>query len=90
MRQFFIFIKCELGRTYDVATTLVDTVEAARSVYSISGAFDLIAQFAVPADADIGRFVNQNVQTIDGVKDTQTIICFNAFTADKGLGPDDV
>jgi len=89
MRQFFIFIKCELGRTYDVATTLVDTVDEARQVFSISGAFDLIAQFAIPPDADIGRFVNQAVQTIDGVKDTQTVICFNAFTADKGLGPDE-
>ncbi len=86
MRQFYIFIKCELGRTYDVATTLVDTVEEARQVHSISGAFDLLAQFSVETEADIGRFVNQKVQVISGVKETQTIICFNAFTPDKGLG----
>ncbi|MGP1274095.1 MAG: Lrp/AsnC ligand binding domain-containing protein [Caulobacterales bacterium] len=88
MRQFFIFIKCELGRTYDVASALVDTLEETRQVHSVSGAFDLLAQFAVESEADIGRFVNQKVQTIAGVKDTQTIICFNAFTRDRGLGGD--
>ena len=86
MRQFYIFIKCELGRTYDVASTIVDEVEETRQVHSVSGAFDLLAQFAVPTEADIGRFVNQKIQTIAGVKDTQTIICFNAFTSDRGLG----
>ncbi|GGG93232.1 MULTISPECIES: Lrp/AsnC ligand binding domain-containing protein [Glycocaulis] len=86
MRQFYIFIKCELGKTYDVASALVDTLEETRQVHSVSGAFDLLAQFAVESEADIGRFVNQKVQTISGVKDTQTIICFNAFTRDRGLG----
>ncbi|WP_439633682.1 Lrp/AsnC ligand binding domain-containing protein [Glycocaulis sp.] len=86
MRQFYIFIKCELGKTYDVASALVDTLEETRQVHSVSGAFDLLAQFAVDSEADIGRFVNQRVQTITGVKDTQTIICFNAFTRDRGLG----
>lgn len=88
MRTFYIFIKCELGRTYDVASAIVDNVSETRQVHSVSGAFDLLAQFALESEADIGRFVNQSIQTIDGVKDTQTIICFNAFTSDRGLGAD--
>lgn len=88
MRQFFVFIKCELGKTYEVAAALVDQVEEARQVHSISGSFDLLAHFSVEADADIGRFVNRNVQVIPGIKDTQTILCFNAFTRDQGLGDD--
>ena len=44
--------------------------------------------YAVEDDADIGRFVNKSVQTISGVKDTQTLICFNAFTPDRGQGLD--
>ena len=86
MRQFYVFIKCELGRTYDVAAALVDNLDEAPMVHSISGAFDLLAQFTLSDDADIGRFVNQKVQTISGIKDTQTIICFNAVTRDRGLG----
>ena len=88
MRQFYIFIKCDLGRTYEVASEIVDTLDEARQVHSVSGAFDLLAQFSVESEADIGRFVNRKVQTIEGVKDTQTLICFNAFTPDKGLGED--
>lgn len=88
MRSFYIFIKCELGRTYEVASAIVDTVSETRQVHSVSGEFDLLAQFAVDDDADIGRFVNKSVQTIDGVKDTQTLICFNAFTPDRGQGLD--
>ncbi|MGJ3230412.1 MAG: Lrp/AsnC ligand binding domain-containing protein [Oceanicaulis sp.] len=86
MRQFYIFIKCELGRTYEVASKIVDEVAETRQIHSVSGAFDLLAQFSVESEADIGRFVNQKIQTVPGVKDTQTIICFNAFTSDKGLG----
>jgi DNA-binding Lrp family transcriptional regulator len=88
MRQFYIFIKCELGRTYEVASQIVDTVDETRQVHSVFGAFDLLAQFAVESESDIGRFVNRRIQTISGIKDTQTIICFNAFTADRGLGED--
>ena len=61
MRSFYIFIKCELGRTYDVASAIVDTVSETRQVHSVSGEFDLLAQFAVEDDADIGRFVNKSV-----------------------------
>ena len=86
MRQFYVFIKCELGRTYDVAASLVDDLNEAPMVHSISGAFDLLAHFSLNDDEDIGRFVNQKVQTISGINDTQTIICFNAFTRDRGLG----
>lgn len=86
MRQFYVFIKCELGRTYDAAAGLVDNLDEAPMVHSISGEFDLLAQFTLEDDIDIGRFVNQKVQTVPGVRDTQTIICFNAFTRDRGLG----
>ncbi|SDL93886.1 Lrp/AsnC ligand binding domain-containing protein [Maricaulis salignorans] len=86
MRQFYVFINCELGHTYDVAASLVDKLDEAPMVHSISGAFDLLAHFGIEDDGDIGRFVNEKVQTIPGIKDTQTIICFNAFTRDRGLG----
>ena len=86
MRQFYVFIKCELGRTYDVAASLVDILDETPMVHSTSGAFDLLAQSTLSDETDIGRFVNQEVQTISGIKDTQTIICFNAFTRDRGLG----
>jgi len=86
MRTFYIFIKCKLGNTYDVATKLVDDAEHAPLVHSISGRYDLIAQYHLPDDYDIGRFVNETVHPVPGIVDTETVICFNAFTKDKGLG----
>lgn len=86
MRQFYVFIKCDLGKTYEVASAIVDQIDEVRHVHSVSGAFDLLAHFSVEPDVDIGRFVNQRIQTLPFIKDTQTLLCFNAFTPDRGLG----
>ncbi len=79
MQNIFVQIKCELGKVYEVAEAVVDNVEEAEDVYSISGAFDLMVKFHLGDDVDIGRFVNENVQTIAGIKDTFTIMTFKAF-----------
>lgn len=78
MRPFFMQIKCELGRTYEVATEIADA-EIASEIYSTAGDFDLLVKFYVPTDADIGQFVAETVQKFAGIKDTRTIICFKVF-----------
>lgn len=78
MQTFFVEIKCQLGRTYAVASALADR-EIASEIYSIAGNYDILAKFHVDADVDIGHFVGEKVQTIDGIADTRTIIAFKAF-----------
>lgn len=78
MRAFFMQIKCELGRTYEVATAIADA-EIASEIYSTAGDFDLLIKFYVPKEVDIGLFVAEQVQRFKGIKDTRTIICFKAF-----------
>ena len=56
MQNIFVQIKCELGKVYEVAEAVVDNVEEAEDVYSISGAFDLMVKFHLGDDIDIGRF----------------------------------
>jgi hypothetical protein len=34
---------------------------------------------------DIGLYVCETVQQIPGVRDTNTIVCFNPFTKDRGI-----
>ena len=80
MVPFFVMIKCHLGKAYQVAAEAVDTLEEVSEVYSTSGSFDLLIKCYVPDDQDIGRFVTGRLQTLPGVKDTYTIITFNAFT----------
>ncbi|MBX2854196.1 MAG: Lrp/AsnC ligand binding domain-containing protein [Rhodobacteraceae bacterium] len=78
MQCFFVRVKADLGRAYDVAAEMADR-EIASEIYSTSGDFDLLAKFYVEDDVDIGRFVNENVHAITGVRDTYTILTFKAF-----------
>jgi len=80
MQTIFVMVKCELGRAYDVADAAVQNVEAVSEVHSISGQYDLLMKFYLDDAVDIGRFVTSRVQTLDGVKDTFTLIAFKAFT----------
>jgi DNA-binding Lrp family transcriptional regulator len=78
MTPFFVQIKCELGKAYQVANELAES-EIASEIYSTAGDFDLLVKFYVEAGTDIGHFVNEKVQCIPGIKDTRTIITFKAF-----------
>jgi DNA-binding Lrp family transcriptional regulator len=80
MQTIFVMVKCELGHAYDVADAAVQKVDAVSEVHSISGQYDLLMKFYLDDDVDIGRFVTSRVQTLDGVKDTFTLIAFKAFT----------
>ena len=84
--QFTIVNFRDLNVISRYVARLVDDTEIAPMVHSISGRYDLIAQYNLAGDQDIGRFVNEQVHPIPGIVDTETVICFNAFTKDKGLG----
>ncbi len=89
MKTVFVMIKCNLGETYAVAGTIADEIAEVRSVHSTSGKYDLLAQFQLGDEQEIGRFVSSVVQTVPGVKDTYTIIGLNAFTEDGPRGGPD-
>ena len=78
MTPFFVQIKCEFGKSYQVANALAEA-EIASEIYSTAGDYDLLVKFYVDAGTDIGHFVNEKVQCIPGIKDTHTIITFKAF-----------
>jgi DNA-binding Lrp family transcriptional regulator len=78
MVPFFVQIKCQLGKSYEVANRIADA-EIASEIYSTAGDFDLLVKFYVDQGTDIGHFIAQKVQTVAGVQDTRTIITFKAF-----------
>jgi DNA-binding Lrp family transcriptional regulator len=80
MQTIFIMVKCELGRTYEVADGLVLDVEEVSEVHSVSGQYDLLVKCYLPEEMDIGHFVATQIQKIAGIKDTFTLIAFKAFT----------
>ncbi len=79
MQTIFIMVKCELGKSYEVADEAVQNIEQVSEVYSISGQYDLMMKCYLPDDLDIGHFV-MGVQKLPGVKDTFTLITFKAFS----------
>ncbi len=84
MRAIFVMIKCDMGQAYKVAKEAADRIEQMSELYSTSGQYDLLGKFYLDPDEDIGRFVTEKVQALAGVKDTYTLITFNAFTGGKG------
>jgi DNA-binding Lrp family transcriptional regulator len=79
MQTIFVQIKCDLGKAYDVAGAIAETVEEASEVHSTSGQYDLMVKCYLADDTDIGHFVTEKIQTLAGIKDTFTLIAFKAF-----------
>ena len=79
MQTIFIMVKCDLGRTYEVADAAIE-VEQVSEVYSTSGQYDLLMKCYLANDHDVGHFVTETVQQLPGIKDTFTISTFKAFT----------
>ena len=83
MRAIFVQIKCEMGQAYKVAREAADTIEQMSELYSTSGQYDLLGKFYLEPEQDIGLFVTEKIQTLPGVKDTYTLITFNAFSGGR-------
>jgi DNA-binding Lrp family transcriptional regulator len=79
MRAIYVMIKCDMGQVYKVAQVAADTIDELSELHSTSGQYDLLGKFYLDANQDTGLFVTERLQTIPGVKDTYTIVTFNAF-----------
>ena len=80
MQTIFVMVKCELGKSYEVADAAVQNIEQVSEVHSISGQYDLLVKCYLDDDTDIGRFITGQLQLLPGVKDTFTINTFKAFS----------
>ena len=78
MKPFFVQIKTELGRAYEVATAIVDA-EIASEVYSTAGEWDLLVKFYLQEGEDVGHFISEKLHAVGGIRDTCTIITYRAF-----------
>lgn len=79
MQTIFVMVKCDLGKSYEVADHAVQSVEEVSEVHSISGQHDLLMKCYLEQGDDIGRFVTERIQTLPGVRETFTLIAFKAF-----------
>ncbi len=78
MRPFFLMIKTELGKTYEVADQIAE-LEIASELYSIAGEYDLLVKIYLDEENDIGRYMSELVQRVKGIRETNTIITHHVF-----------
>lgn len=78
MNCVFIQLRCEPGKTYDVADAIYER-EIVSEMYSTSGDFDLMLKLYVPEGNDIGKYVNDSLLDIPGIRRSLTTLTFKAF-----------
>ncbi|MCJ8310856.1 MAG: Lrp/AsnC ligand binding domain-containing protein [Rhizobiaceae bacterium] len=78
MKCVFMQIRCQPGKTYEVADAIYER-EVVSELYSTSGEFDLLLKIYIDEQEDIGKFVNEKVLNIEGIVDSLTTLTFKAF-----------
>lgn len=74
----FVQLRCKPGTTYKVAEEIV-LREIHSELFSTSGEYDLLMKLYIPKDADVGKYINETLLTIDGIERSLTTLTFNAF-----------
>jgi DNA-binding Lrp family transcriptional regulator len=74
----FVQIRCTPGTTYKVAEEIA-LREIHSELYSTSGEYDLLMKLYIPSDADVGKFINDNLLTIKGIERSLTTMTFKVF-----------
>jgi DNA-binding Lrp family transcriptional regulator len=78
MTCVFVQIRCNPGKTYEVADVIYER-EIASELHSTSGDYDLLMKLYIPSEEDVGKFINDNLLTIDGISRSLTTLTFKAF-----------
>ena len=74
----FVQIRCTPGTTYKVAEEIA-LREIHSELYSTSGEYDLLMKLYIPSDADVGKFINENLLSIEGIERSMTTMTFKVF-----------
>lgn len=79
-QDFFVFMKCESGKAYDVGLEIASNKKSiAREVSSISGEWDLLVLIQIPLGAEVGRAVAELFSDIQGIVRTNTVVAYRLF-----------
>ena len=74
----FIQIRCRPGSTYKVAEDIA-LREIHSELYSTSGDFDLLMKVYIPADKDVGKYINDGLLGIPGIERSLTTMTYKVF-----------
>ncbi len=74
-----VLIHCEVDAIDEAAHTIAD-LDRVSEVYSVAGAFDLVAIVRVPSHDDLARVIPSGIAKVAGVERTETLIAFQAYS----------
>ena len=86
MRAVFVMLKVEPGHLHEVADAIAE-LEIVSEMYSVVGEYDLLAKVYVESFDDLAAIVNDRMQKVKHIRETRTVITFNAYDVPKPRGP---
>ncbi len=72
-------MQCERDRIKAVAEQLADQ-PGVSEVYSVSGAYDLVAVLRVPDNEALAELVTGAMAAVEGIEHTETMLAFRAYS----------
>jgi DNA-binding Lrp family transcriptional regulator len=81
-QTFFVFVRVELGKTYDVGRRILREVPYVREVSSISGSWDLLVRVVIDTREDVGELINDKLSAIPGIRRTKTMVAYFVYNKD--------
>jgi len=78
MRAVFVMIKTDPGHGTEVANSAAD-IESFSEAFSITGQYDLLVKLYVEDIDSLGRLIERDIHSIPHVRETFTILTFEAF-----------
>ncbi len=78
MKAAFVLVKCDLGTVSQVANRMIE-LEGVSEIHSITGTYDLLVKLYAPSYDDFGNLVPDILQKVPGVRETDTMLAFQAF-----------
>jgi DNA-binding Lrp family transcriptional regulator len=82
MRAVFVMLKVEPGTLHKVADAISD-LEIVSEMYSVVGDYDLLAKVYVESFDDLATMVIDRIQKVPHIRETKTIITFDAYDMPK-------
>ncbi|MGH2608587.1 MAG: Lrp/AsnC ligand binding domain-containing protein [Tepidiformaceae bacterium] len=80
MRAVFVMIKTDPGHGTEVANAVAD-ISSFSEGYSITGQYDLLVKLYVEDVDGLGRLIERDIHAIPHIRETFTILTFEAFGA---------
>lgn len=69
----YVLVRCRMGKVKEVVEE-IKKVKNVKAAYPVAGRYDAVVEVEFEGLSQLGELVIHNIQTIDGVERTETLI----------------